>query len=336
MKAAVWKGVNHVEIEEIPMPKPKVGEALIRVKSAGLCMTDVHIIQGSFNYTTPPHVLGHEISGVVENDAGQFKKGDRVVVGTVMSCSKCRFCLSGLRYLCENGGEIGFAPFQGGYAEYLSVPPENLYHLPESLSFNEGGIFESFVCCFGSLQACGNILGKTVLIFGAGPAGLSFIITAKAAGAGKIILAARNPARLKQAEEFGADVIIDIEKQDVHSAVANITSGFGADLTIEAAGVPKSTADSITCASKAGTVLFYGIPSGNIPLPVSDIVTKKLTILGLMGNPDSYQAGLDLLSSGRASIKNMITHTFSLENFNDAFDLVANKRDSVIKAVINP
>lgn len=338
MKAAVWTGMNNVVIEDIPMPVPKDGEALIKVKSAGVCMTDIHIIKGEFSYTTPPHVLGHEIAGVVENDIGDYQSGDRVLVGTIIGCGKCNFCQRGMKHLCVNGGEIGYAPYQGGYAEYVCVPKQNLFRLPNNVSFDEGGILESFMCPFGSIYDCGRIIGETILIFGAGPAGLAYILAAKAAGAGKIIIAARNKARLDQAKLFGADVVIDIEAENTEEIVMQESDGLGVDVAIEAAGQPKSIAQVIKLVKRTGRVILYGIPSidAQIPFSVTDIIIKELSITGTMGNPYVWQEGLNLLDSGRISVKSMVTHKFSLDNFNEAIDLVASKKDGVIKAVINP
>jgi len=338
MKAAVWKGINNVEIEDIPMPSPKSGEVLIRVKSAGVCMTDIHIIKGEFPYTKPPHVLGHEIAGVLEHDSNFFKAGDRVIVETYIGCGTCFYCLRGMKHLCVKGEEIGYVPYQGGYAEYICVPEKNLYKLPDDVSFDEGGILESFMCPFGSLYDAGRLVGDKVLIMGAGPAGLAYVIASKAAGAGKIILAGRNSTRLSQAKSFGADVIIDIDRDDIESTIINETKGIGVDVAIEAAGVPKSIANAFEFVRKGGRVVLYGIPGQNaeIPFPVTDIIIKQLKVTGSIGNPNMWKTALELIEGGRISLKGMVTHKFSLEHFNEAIDLVANKRDGVIKAVINP
>ena len=338
VNAAVWKGANQVDIDDIPIPEPRENEALIRVKSVGVCMTDIHIIQGSFAYTSPPHVLGHEIAGVVARDAGAYREGDRVVISTAVGCGKCYFCQNGMKFFCKEGGEIGYAPYQGGYAEYLCAPLDNLLRLPDNIGFDEGAVFESFVCPFGAVYNCGSLLGATTLIFGAGPAGLAFILSAKAAGAGKIIVAARNPVRLAQAAAFGADAVVDVTREDVKNAVRKETGGLDPDVVIEAAGTQQSIADAISLTRRGGKVLLYGIPGSDkaIPFPVNDIVTNQITVIGTMGNTGVWQLALDLLETGRISLAGLVTHRFPLERFKDALDLVANKRDGVIKAVIHP
>ena len=338
MKAAVWKGDNHVDIDDVPMPVPKGNEALIQVKGAGMCMTDIHLIQGVLRHTSPPHVLGHEIAGIVAEDTGAFKEGDRVVISTAVGCGRCSFCAGGMKFFCKNGGEIGFAPYQGGYAEYICAPVDNLLRLPDNVSFDEGAIFESFICPFGAVYNCGGILDSAVLIMGAGPAGLAFILSAKAAGAGKIIVAARNKARLEVAASLGADVIVDIASDDVKDIIMAETGGLGPELVIEAAGAAQSIADSVTYCRHGGRVLLYGLPGAdaNIPFPVSDIVTRHISIIGTMGNTSVWQLALDLLECGRVSLGGIVTHRFPLEKFHDAFALVSSKKDGVIKAVIQP
>jgi len=259
-----------------------------------------------------------------------------VVVSTTISCGKCDFCKTGNRYSCPEIGEIGYTPYQGGYAEYLCVPEDNLYILPDNVSFRVGGIFEGFMCPFGAVYDLGGLVGQKVLIFGAGSAGLVFAAVAKSAGASKVIIAARNKARLAHAKSFGADIVADLESDDIRNVIMGETNGLGADVVIEAAGFPQSAADSVKYAKSGGVILLYGLAGTDVPIPINDIVTKTLTVIGTMGNPNVWQKALDMLESGRFALDGLVTHSFPLEKFNEAFDLVKNKRGGVIKAVIEP
>lgn len=341
MKAAVWTGINNVQIQEVPTPKPGKGEVLLKVRSAGICATDIEVFSGSFQYGRPPHILGHEIAGdVVElgDDVCKWKLGDRVVVETMVNCGNCFYCVRGMKHLCRYGGEIGFTPYQGGYAEYVSVPERCLFRIPEGVSYDEAGILESFICPAGSIFRLGMQFGETVLIQGAGPAGLAYVQTVKTCGAGKIIVAARNQTRLEQAKKFGADIIIDIEKEDIEQRVMEETEGLGVDLSIEAAGFPTSIAYCTKLARKDGRVILYGIPGDKerIQFPITDIIMKQLSIYGASGNPHVWEPVLKLVADGTFNLKDMVTHTFSLDDFNKAIDLVVKRKDGVIKAVIHP
>ena len=341
MKAAVWIGINKVEVLEVPAPVVSKGEVLIKVKSAGICATDIEIITGKFKYGKPPHILGHEIAGEVVRlgeDVTKWQPGDRVVVETMVNCGECYYCRRGMKHLCDHGGDIGYTPYQGGYAEYISVPERCLFRIPDVVSYDEAGILESFIYPAGSIYHPQMKFGETVLIQGAGPAGLAYVQTVRACGAGKIIVAARNRIRLEQAGKFGADVIIDIQKEDIEKRVMEETNGRGVDLSIEAAGCQTSIEYSTKLARKDGRVILYGIPGDEdkIRFPVTEMILKQLSVYGASGNPHVWETVLQLVAKGTYNLKDMVTHTFHLNDFNEAIDFVMRRKDGVIKAVIHP
>ncbi len=222
MKAAVWTGINQIEIQEVPVPEPGPGEVLVKVRSAGVCRTDLEVVAGKFNYGRPPHILGHEIAGEVAalgKGAARRRVGERVVVETSIGCGECPECRRGDRHLCGRMEEIGSAPHQGGYAQYVKAPEGNLVLIPENVSFDEAGIVESVVCPVGGLMRFGVRFGETVLVYGVGPAGAAFIQGAKAMGAGKVIAVARNRERLERAGKMGADLLICSETENVLQAL---------------------------------------------------------------------------------------------------------------------
>ncbi|MFQ9801910.1 MAG: zinc-dependent alcohol dehydrogenase [Clostridia bacterium] len=155
MKAVVWTGINTVEIQEVPIPKPGQQQVLIQVKGAGLCSTDLHIMAGHLELAKPPHILGHEIAGIiVETGAGVDPAlvGQRVVADTIVSCGTCEFCRRGQYEFCLHG-ERWDIPYNGGYAEYVVVPAVGIHRLPEEISFEEGAIIESIICPAGSCSS---------------------------------------------------------------------------------------------------------------------------------------------------------------------------------------
>ncbi|HBM80550.1 MAG: alcohol dehydrogenase catalytic domain-containing protein [Clostridiales bacterium] len=341
MKAAVWIGKNQVEVKEVEDPKIKSDEVLVKVKSAGICSTDIHVIKGDFYNGNPPHILGHEIAGdIIEigEKVDRWKNGDRVVVETMVNCGDCYYCRRGMKNLCDHGGDIGFPPYQGGYAEYIAVPARCLYRIPDNVTYDEAGILESFICPAGSIFRLGMHFGDTILIQGAGPAGLAYVQSVRACGAGKIIVAARNEKRLRLAKKFGAHVVIDIQKENMESRIMEETDGHGVDISIDAAGFPSTVENSIKYVRKGGNVILYGIPDDRdyINFPVTQIILKQLSVHGASGNPHVWQPVLDLLSQGIFNLKDMVTHTFTLDQFNEAVDFVSKRKDGVIKAVVHP
>ena len=158
MKAAVWTGENKIEFKEVPVPQPGAGEVLVKVRSAGVCRTDLEVISGKFKYGRPPHILGHEIAGevaAVGEGVKRRKIGERVVRETSVGCGACPECRRGDRHLCKNMEEIGTAPHQGGYAQYVKAPEDNLVIIPDNVGFDEAGIVESVVCPVGGLMRIG-------------------------------------------------------------------------------------------------------------------------------------------------------------------------------------
>ena len=316
-------------------------EVLLKVHSAGLCATDLEVYTGAFLYGKPPHILGHEIAAeIVELGSAvkNWKKGDRVVVETSIGCGECKQCRSGKRHFCHQMTEIGFTPNNGGYAQYTKAPADNLFRIPDNVSYDEAGIIESVVCPVGGLMRLGVVFGETVAVYGVGPAGIAFIQGARAMGAGKIIAIARNRERLERAKQFGATVLIDSGTENGKERVMEETGGEGADLVCEAAGSKSTVAGAFEIVRTAGRVILYGIPDQkeSIPLPFTDIIMRQLQVNGVMGNPDVWEPLLTMVSNGKINLKDMITATLPLDKIGDAFALLQDKTRKPVKIVLHP
>ena len=341
MKAAVWTGINQIEIQEVPVPEPGPGEVLVKVRSAGVCRTDLEVVAGKFNYGRPPHILGHEIAGEVAalgKGAARRRVGERVVVETSIGCGECPECRRGDRHLCGRMEEIGSAPHQGGYAQYVKAPEGNLVLIPENVSFDEAGIVESVVCPVGGLMRFGVRFGETVLVYGVGPAGAAFIQGAKAMGAGKVIAVARNQERLERAGKMGADLLICSQTENVLQRVLEYTGGRGADLVCEAAGSGATTRSAFACVKRAGRVFLYGLPPEQQAKEFSslDIIMKQLEVYGILGNPHVWEPLLDLVSQGRINLLDMVDAVLPLSKLQEAFALMDSPVKKPMKVVVHP
>lgn len=340
MKAAVWTGVDQIEIQDLPIPEIGQEEALIRVKTAGVCVTDYHIISGKLQIGTPPNVQGHEICGVVEkiNTARtDLQAGMRCVVATSLGCGHCAHCRAGNQYLCSESAEIGYQPHHGGYAEYVKVPVSAIVPIPDGVSDSAGGILESVVCPTESLMRIGVPLNGRVFITGAGPAALAFISLAKLMGAGKIISLVRGDYKAQRVRSFGADAVIDMTKTpDFAAEVFAMTENEGADLVIEATGAAQVICKMPDCCKKGGKIILYGIPGDEetVTFPVKKLITEEITILGAVGNTKAWYPLAELIAAGKLDLDRMVTHRFTLENIDQAFDLYRNHERSLIKAII--
>ena len=339
MKAAVWDAIGHISIEEKEKPIADEGHVVVKVKAVGVCATDIHMITGKVALATPPHVLGHEIAGEIE-EIGQgvngWKKGDRVVIDTIISCGHCPSCKTGRKELCPERMEIGYTPYDGGYAEYVRVPAQCLVHLPDTIPFRDAAIMESVACPFGAVLRIGVKPGSTVLIQGGGPAGIAFLQAAKLSGAKKVIVSARGAQRLEYAKHFGADEVIDAKNEDVLSRVMELTEGAGCDYVMDAAGSVESILLCFDACKIGGDIFYYGIPdaSAKIDFPFMKMMMKQLRLHGILEYCAGWDTLVSLVESGRINIHDMVTHTFTLEELPKAIELYEDKDRSLIKAVV--
>ena len=339
MKAVVWKGLYDLDYTDIPDPECKPGWVKIKVMAVGLCATEVHMISGKFYGGEPPHVLGHEICGqIVELGEGCDEKliGKRVVVETYVGCGKCEFCRTGRKHLCP-AGEIGYPPYNGGHAQYVCVPAGCVHEIPDCISYEEGGIIEAVACPFGAILNSGLKMGQTVLVLGAGVAGLSFIQSARAAGAGKVFCAVRNDKKAEMAAHFGADVI-DLRNEDLVERIMRETDGMGVDLAIDAAGAPATIAQAFSAVKSCGQVMLYGIPASDakIELPVVECILRQITVCGYTGNEFGWDPLIAQVAAGKINLKDMVSAVMPLSQFPEAVKKLESRDPSIIKIVLKP
>lgn len=256
MRAARLYGPGRpLVIEEVPKPVPGPGEALVKVKAAGICHTELHFIDGILNLGVWPITLGHEIAGVVE-DVGPgvttVKPGDRVIVYYYVGCGRCRFCLRGEENLCESPkAEYGFIT-DGGFAEYVKVPERNLVRLPDNISFEQAApIGCSVTTAIHATKRASPSVGERVVVYGVGAVGFALIQYNKLIGA-EVIAVGRSPAKLKVAKELGADYVVNAKEEDVVKRIMEITGGRGADVVYELMGTAETMENSLKMLAKGG------------------------------------------------------------------------------------
>lgn len=339
MKAVVWKGVGNVEYTDVPEPVCRPGWVKIKVMAAGLCATEVHIIRGRFYGGEPPHVLGHEICGFITETGEGCSDGligKRVVVETYVGCGKCEFCRTGRKHLCS-AGEIGYPPYGGGHAQYVTVPEGCIRFIPDSISWDEGAIMEAVACPFGAVLQCGLKKGQSVLIQGSGVAGLSFIQSARALGAGKVFCTARNDIKASLVKKAGGEVI-DLRSENVTDFVKARTEGLGADIAIDALGSPKTIQQCFSAVKSGGRVVLYGLPDANdtVTLPVIDCILRQITVCGYTGNEKGWDPLIKLVDEKKIDLKSMVSAVFPLKRFTDALELFGAGRSEIIKIVLHP
>jgi L-iditol 2-dehydrogenase len=342
MKAAMLYGVKDLKIEDVPTPKVEAGEVLVKVKAATTCGTDLKIFQRGYveKIIKLPTIFGHEWAGeVVEVSEGLEwpAKGMRVRAGNSAPCLHCTMCQKGKYNLCEN-----MIWLWGAYAEYIKVPARmvlvNMQEIPPHVSYEEAAITEPLACVLHGAEEAGIKLGDAVAIIGAGPIGLLHLLTAKRLGVEKAIVIDLVEERLDFAERLGADETINAGKGDVAETVRKLTRGYGADVVIEAIGLPATWEQALRLVSRGGTVLeFGGCPPGTeIRVNAEMLHYGEVMVMGAFhATPLHFRKALNLIASRTIDVRPLITRKMRLEEIKEAFEILATSK-SEIKIAINP
>jgi 2-desacetyl-2-hydroxyethyl bacteriochlorophyllide A dehydrogenase len=339
MKAAVFQGVGKMEVKEIPTPVPGEGEILVKVQACGICGTDVHIFEGAEGAATvtPPVVVGHEFSGVVEKVGPHvrgIKEGDRVSVDPNDLCGCCYFCKSGLGHYCEH--MIGYGTSNnGGFAQYCVVPYKQVYKLADHVSFEEGAMGEPIACCLHGIDMCEIKAGSTVMIVGGGTIGLIMVQLAKLSGAPKVVLLEPVQEKRELGLKVGADLALDPIYEDVEARLKE--EGLDRiEVVIECVGLKRTMLDAIKYAGKKSLVMLFGLghPNDEIPIKPFEVFKKELTIKASFINPYTQARAVELINSGRIDVKSLITQIIPLEELGEALANPEKRRGC--KTIVNP
>jgi L-iditol 2-dehydrogenase len=336
MLAAMFYAPMDVRLEERPVPQVGPGEVLLKVAAATTCGTDLKAYRRGHPllFRNPPTGFGHEVAGIVAatgTGVSQCREGDAVVVANSAPCFQCFYCLRGRYSLCED-----LLLLNGAYAEYLLVPERivrhNLYRLPAGTPFTAAALTEPLACALHGIDASGILRDDTVAILGAGPLGLLLVALAKLRGA-LIILTGRGRERLALAEQFGADVVVDVQHlslQEQREAVLAQTEGKrGADVVIEAVGIPDTWNLAATMVRPGGLVNFFGgCASGTqITLETQPLHYGELTIKGVFHHtPTYFSQALDLIIGHHVDVEALITEKVPLASLLTAFDRLCQKQ----------
>lgn len=329
MKAvAKTEAAKGFEFVNAPIPKPRAGEVLVKVRVAAICGTDVHIYswdQWAQGRIKPPLIFGHEFCGdVVELGEGVkgVKEGDFVSVETHFTCGVCRYCRTGRGHICESVEIVG-VDRDGCFAEYVTVPYENLWVWDYDVNPEVAAIQDPYGNAVHTALAC-DLVGADVLITGVGPIGLATIPIARQAGAKKIICSDVSPYRLDLARQFGADYVVDVRTEDLCSAVNQATGGKGVEVLLEMSGSEVAINDAFKCLAHGGTASMLGIPSEPIRIDLATaIVFKGATVIGINGRKmfETWYQGQALLQSG-LDLTPLITHRLPFERIGEGFELM--------------
>ena len=339
MKALVWERPYKMKFKEVKKPQPRAGELLIRTKSVGVCGSDLEIYTGGFAPSVAPLILGHEACGVVEEvteGVENIRVGERVVVDPGIFCGKCEFCRKGSYWQCDHRDILGMQTHNGAYGEYFVMPYLSCYSIPADMDWDEAALIDILADPLHAMNMIPLQIGETVAVFGPGPGGICFVQLAKIAGASMVILAGTRDERLELGRKLGADITININKEDIIGEIMRITHGRGVDVGIEASGSTRALADTLKVTRKQGRVMVFGIYSENASLDMQDMHRRELSIFGSSGCPWSMPTAINLISEKKIEVKPMITHRVNLAEleilFNDG--IIEHRKEGYFKGVL--
>jgi erythritol/L-threitol dehydrogenase len=352
MQAVICHGPENYQLEEVAVPRPGPGEALIKVEATGICASDLKCYHGAAKFWGDANrpawaetevIPGHEFVGRVVQlddvaaDRWGVAVGDRVVAEQIVPCWKCRYCLRGEYWMCAPHDVFGFKRrTPGGMAEYMIYNKDALvYKVSPDLPPAHAAFTEPLSCALHGVERGEITFDDVVVVAGCGPIGLGMIAGAKSKNPKSVVALDMAQEKLEIAKECGADVIINIASEDAVAKIMDMTDGYGADVYLEGSGHPSAVAQGLNLLRKLGTYVEYSVFGSDVSVDWSIISDdKELDVRGAHLGPDCWPAAIRMLESGRLPMDRICTHQLPLAEFQKGLDMVANGKESVKVSLI--
>lgn len=354
MKAAIFVEPGRIVLDEKPIPDVGANDALIRVTTTTICGTDIHILKGEYPVERGL-TIGHEPVGVIEklgSNVEGYHEGQRVIAGAICPSGHSYGCLDGLHAQDGQSAAHGLKPMggwrfgntiDGCQAEYLLVPDAmaNLAPVPDGLTDEQVLMCPDIMSTgFVGAEAANIRIGDTVAIFAQGPIGLCATAGARLRGASTIVAVDSVPERLAMAKRMGADIVVDFTRQDPVDEIMRLTDGRGVDAAIEALGLQSTFENCLRVLKPGGTLSSLGVYSGDLTLPLDAIhagLGDNQIVMSLCpGGKERMRRLMNVIAGRRIDLEPLVTHRFSLDEIEAAYDLFGNQRDGVLKVAITP
>lgn len=337
MKALVYHGSGERSWDSVPDAAIQAPtDAVVRVDAVTICGTDLHILKGDVPETTPGRILGHEAVGtVVEvgSAVGRVKVGDRVLVSCISSCGSCRYCRERAYGQCRGGGGwiLGHL-IDGTQAEYVRVPfaDNSTYKIPDGVGDEQMILLADILPTAYEVGVLNGTVrpADVVAIVGVGPIGLAAVLTAKLFSPSHIVAIDRAESRLEAAHKMGADIVVNPDRDDAAAVIADLTGGLGADVTMEAVGIPQTFDLAVSLVRPGGHVANIGVHGAPVTLHLEDLWIKNLTLTTGLVDTYSTPTLIELVASRQLDTSSMITHRFALDEFEAAYDVFSRAGDT--------
>lgn len=343
MKSVVLTGIKQMDIIDVPAPKiQRPDDVLLKIEQVGVCGSDVHYYEtgkiGS-QVVQYPYKVGHECSATVSEtgpDVKNLKPGDQVAIEPGIICHKCDQCLQGRENTCRNMKFLGCpGQIDGCMCEYMVMPAENCLKITDKISLEQGVICEPFAIGYYGAKQAQLKPGSTVAVLGAGPIGLSTMVAAINLGAAKVYMTEIIPERITTAAQNGAEQAFNPQKEDVVKKILELEP-LGLDAVFECAGQQQTVDQGLEMLKMGGKLMLTGIPREDRFSFMMDYMRRKeITVINVRRQNKCTEACIDLIAENKVDVDFMVTHRFDISQSKDAFDLVADYKDGVVKAIIN-
>ena len=331
MKALRIYGELDMRLEDVSIPEINDDQVLVKVSAVGICTTDIELYDGSMSYfnqglSKRPMIPGHEWSGFISKigkNVKNLKKGDLVVGDISIGCGKCHNCLKGAYNLCDNRTELGVMKYDGAFAEYLKTDGKNVYKVPRNITPEEAALVEPTATVTYAVRKTGIEPGALVTIFGDGTIGLLNAQVAKACGASSVVVVARKSVHSEKVKKWGIK-LINSNEIDV---VGGIKKCFGSlsDIVFECTGNADAFESAVRSVKPGGKICALSITGRPaIPVDMDYIVTRDITVVGVLASPNSFDPALKLIASRKIDVRSCISHRYPFEKSLEAFDFVRN------------
>ncbi len=311
-----------IDVVSATVPQPGPRDALVRAVVAGICGSDTHAAHGRHPFIRLPYHPGHEVVGVVEavgSEAGSVSPGQRVTVEPDLPCWACKPCTTGRQNLCENLQFFGCGWEQGGMADYFTVAANRLHVVPDDLDYRAASLIEPLSTPVHAVRLAGDVAGKAVAVLGAGTIGLLVLSVLRAHGARRVVVTDMLAAKRERALRLGADIAVDAAAED---AVAQVRSALGesADVVFDCVAAQSTVSQAVAMASKGGTVVVVGVPTGDVSVPLPIVQDHQVRIQGSATYlPEDYAESITLLQRGAIPVTDIVTAVLPMESVAEAF-----------------
>ena len=348
MKAQVLRGVNQLSYEDVPVPVLAADEVLVQVKVVGLCQSDIKKIL--YPLYEPPRIFGHEMAGVISQvgvDVQDWQVGQRVVVMHHIPCMHCNYCLHENYSMCDVYKNItttaGFTPSGGGFAEYVKVPGHivrngGLIPIPDRVTDEQASFVEPTNCCLKAVKKANIQAGDTVLITGAGPIGLMFIMLVEQFGA-RAISTDLIPARVEKALAVGATAAFNARDPDLTAKIHGLTGGMGVDVAILAVPSDKAFFQALDCTRKGGKILFFAEFPDELEIPINPNVLyrREIDLMGSYSSSFKVQAlAASLVFDRQIDVDALISDRYHLKDLDRAVAQATKPTADTYKILLYP